>query len=55
MDENVNDLNNSNEVKKPSLSEKEIAQRRIFFVVLGLCLIIVAFIIWEIVDLSIGK
>ncbi len=55
MDENINDLNSSNETKKPSLSEKEIAKRRIFFVVLGFCLVILAFIIWEIVDLSIGK
>lgn len=38
----------------PEATRKSLASKRLFIVLLIACLIIVAFIIWEIVELSLG-
>ena len=40
--------------KLPS-SEKEVARKRVFLHLLGICIVILAFIIWEIVDIALYK
>lgn len=50
------ETNTNNETKeKTPLSEKEVAQKRVFFLLLAICVVIVAFIIWEIVDIALFK
>lgn len=52
MDENNQPIEGqiSEEPKEQTL----VARKRLFFVILAICLVVLAFLIWEIVDLCLG-